>query len=143
MYPTTYGDNLSCFSIHFLHFLFHPFNNITTVSKSWHHPCVYRWNTCFAFNFDMNVALNLLKNNVNEYPCFIRLKTSVKEIFQLQLNLPQPFSILFVWDSIVPQSTPEFFASSGLGRTCVDLSFPPNSLHWKSLFCLYWLPCMR
>ena len=30
-------------------------------------------------------------------------------IFQFQLNLLQPFSMLFIWDRILPQFIPEFF----------------------------------
>ena len=34
-------NNLSCFLIHFLHFLFCPFNNASTVLISWHQLYVY------------------------------------------------------------------------------------------------------
>ena len=36
-----HGDNLSCFLIHFFHILFGSFNNPSTISNSWYHPCVY------------------------------------------------------------------------------------------------------
>ena len=37
-----HGDNRSCFFIHFFHILFGSFNNPSTISNSWHHPCLCR-----------------------------------------------------------------------------------------------------
>ena len=60
--PTIYGDNRSFFLIHFLHILFGSLNNASTMYWTVGTSYVFiTWDTCFGFNFDFNVALNLLK----------------------------------------------------------------------------------
>ena len=50
---TVHGDNLSCFLIHFFHFLFCLFNNASTILDSRHHPyvCCLEYILCIYFRF--------------------------------------------------------------------------------------------